>query len=183
LVLAGLGIAVFQTFSFLASGKLVTPNDVMFFMFCLLVGPAALFLFLLHCYELHSLTQLGEKSIPFTLDIMYFVYIPLAYSTMSGLNWYYQLHSISWQFLTIGWSLAVVLLLVGVFIALLIAKFVVTLFVAPILPHFFKQPEGQSTMHRLFEKHYVKPSAVYYFRKKPNGTIWEDQDCFVRYKS
>jgi hypothetical protein len=183
LVLAGLAIAVFQTFSFLATGILVTSNDVMFFMFCLLVGPAALFLFLLHCYELYSLTKHGEKSIPLTLDIMYFMYIPLAFATMSGLNWYYQRHSISWQFLTIGWSLAVVLLLVGVFIALLIAKFVVTLFVAPILPHFFKQPEGQSTMHRLFEKHYVKPSAVYYFRKKPNGTIWEDQDCFVRYKS
>ena len=183
LVLAGLAIAVFQTFSFLASGMLVTPNDVMFFMFCLLVGPAALFLFLLHCYELYSLTKHGEKSIPLTLDIMYFVYIPLAFATMKGLNWYYQRHSISWQFLTIGWGLAVALLLVGVFIALLIAKFVVTLFVAPWLPHFFKQPEGQSTMHRLFEKHSAKPSGVYYFRKRPNDSLWEDQDCFIRYKS
>jgi hypothetical protein len=183
LVLAGLAIAVFQTFSFLTFGTFVTPNDAMVFMFCLLVGPAALFLFLLHCYELYGLTIHGEKSIPLTLDIMYFVYIPLAFATMSGLNWYYQRHTISWQFLTAGWGLAVALLVAGVFVALLIAKFVVTLFVAPLLPHFFKQPEGQSTMHRLFEKHYVKPSGVYFFRKRPDNTLWENQDCFMRYKS
>jgi hypothetical protein len=176
LVLAGLAIVVFQTFSFLASGTLVTPNDIIVFMFCLLVGPAALFLFLLHCYELYSLTKHGEKSIPLTLDVMYFVYVPLAFATMSRLNWYYQRHNVSWQFLTAGWGLAVALLSVGVLVALLIAKFVVTLFVAPWLPHFFKQPEGQGTMHRLFEKRYAKPSGVYYFRKKQrNGLVYYEK--------
>jgi hypothetical protein len=183
LVLAGLAIVVFQTFSFLASKVPVTTNTVIFFMFSMLIGPAALFLFLLHCYELYSLTKHGEKSIPLTLDVMYFVYIPLAFATISGLSWYYLRHNIPWQILTPGWSLAVVLLLLGVFVALLIAKGVVTVLVAPLLPHFFKQHEHHATLHRLFEKHVAKPSGIYYFRKKANNTLWENQDCFVYYKS
>ncbi len=183
LVLTGLAIAVFQTFSFVMFSTITTQIDAVVFMFCLLVGPAALFLFLMHCYELYGLTVHSEKSIPLTLDIMYFVYIPLALTTMGGLTWYFQRHGITWQFLSAGWDLAVVLLLGGVVVALLLAKFIVTQFVAPLLPHFFTQQERHTTMHHLFERHSTRPSGVFYFRRKPNNILWENQDCFVRYKS
>jgi hypothetical protein len=182
LVLAGLAAVVLQAFSNLLYGSIVTQNDVVFFMFSLLVGPAALFLLFLHFYELYGITKHGEKSIPLTLDFMYFLYITLAFGTIIVLNSYYQHHNISWQFLTIGWGVAVALLLIGVLVALLLAKFVVTLFIAPWLPHFFEQHKDQHNLHRILEKKYAKPTGMYYFRKKPNFTVWKDQDCFIKYK-
>lgn len=182
LVLAGLAAVVLQTFSYLLYGSIVTQNGALFFMFSLLVGPAALFLLFLHGYELYGIIKNGEKSIPLTLDLMYFMYLAFAYMTMMMLNSYYQLHGISWQFLTPGWGLAVTLLSFGVLIALLLAKFIVTIFIAPWLPHLFVQPTEHHKVHRLHEKKYTKPKGLYYFRKKPDFSRWDGQDCFVKYK-
>ena len=180
LILAGLAAVVFQTFSFLILGRINGPNDVVLFMFSLLVGPAALFLFFLHCYELYGIAKHGEKSIPFTLDFMYFVYVALAFVTMIGLNKYYLQHDIAWQFLSAGWGLAVAVLVLEVVLALVAAKLLVTMLIAPLLPHFFAQSEHP--LHRLLQKQFVKPSGLYYFRKKPDVHRWENQDCFVKYK-
>jgi hypothetical protein len=180
LILAGLAAVMFQTFSFLIFGNIDGPSDVVLFMFSLLVGPAALFLFFLHCYELYGIAKKGEKSIPLTLDFMYFVYVAFAFVTMMSLNPFYQHHGISWQFLSAGWGLAVVVLSLEVVLSLLVAKFIVTLLVAPLLPHFFEQSE-EHPLHRIFEKQYAKPTGIYYFRKKPDIHRWEDQDCFVKY--
>lgn len=182
LILAGLVAVALQAFSYLLYGSIVTQLDMLLFMFSLLVGPAALFLLFLHVYELYGIVKHGEKSIPLTLDLMYFLYVIIAFAIMMELNMYYQNHNISWQFLTAGWGLAVVLLSLGVVIALLLAKFIVTLLIAPWLPHFFDQATEHHTIHHLHEKNHRKPVGMYYFRKKPDSSRWQDQDCFVKYK-
>jgi len=182
LILAGLMAVVVQAFSYLLYGTIVTQMDALLFMFSLLVGPAALFLVFLHFYELYGIVKQGEKAIPLTLDLMYFVYVAVAFVTMMGLNSYYQQHDISWQFLTAGWGLAVALLSIEVLIALLLAKFIVTMAIAPWLPHFFEHPTEQHKIHRIHEKKHVRPTGMYYFRKKPDISLWKNQDCFVKYK-
>jgi hypothetical protein len=181
LILAGLVAVVLQAFSYLLYGSVVTQLNVLLFMFSLLVGPAALFLLFLHVYELYGIVKNGEKSVPLTLDLTYFLYVAVAFATMMGLNTYYQNHNISWQFLTAGWSLAVALLSLGVLIALLLAKFMVTFFIAPWLPHFFGLVAEHHKIHQHYEKKHVRPTGMYFFRKKPDVSRWQDQDCFVKF--
>jgi hypothetical protein len=183
LILAGLVAVVFQTFSYLVYGTIVTELDKIVFMFSLLIGPSAFFLLLLHLYEIDGIIKRGEKSIPLTLDLMYFLYLLIAFATMVGLHSYYQRHSISWNILTTGWSLAVVVLSVEVLIALLIAKYIVTIFITPKLPHFFEHPpQKRKTRLRPLQQPVAKPTQLYYFRKKPDVSLWEGHPCFVRYK-
>lgn len=182
LILAGLIAIVVQAFSYLLYGTIATQMDALFFMFSLLVGPSALFLVFLHFYELYGIVKHGEKSIPLTLDLMYFLFVACAFVTMLGLNSFYQRHEISWQFLTAGWGLAVALLSVEVLIALLLAKFIVTMFIAPWLPHFFEDSPDQHKIHRVHIEKRTKPNRIYFFRQKPDGSLWKDQDCFVKYR-
>jgi hypothetical protein len=102
LILAGLFAIVIQTFSYLLYGAIRTDLDATLYMFCLLVGPSAFFLLLLHLYELYGIMKRGEKSIPLTLDLMYFLYLAFAFVTMIGLNFYYQQYNISQNILTPG---------------------------------------------------------------------------------
>ena len=78
LILAGLVAVVFQTFSYLIYGTILTDLDAILYMFSLLIGPSAFFLLLLHLYELYGVVKRGEKSIPLTLDLMYFIYLVIA---------------------------------------------------------------------------------------------------------
>ena len=125
----------------------------------------------------------GEKSIPLTLDLMYFIYLVIALTTMIGLNSYYQRHDISQKFLTSGWSLAVALLCIEVLIALLLAKYIVTVFITKKLPHFFEHPPKERRIKPLpVQRHMIKPKQIYYFREKPDATLWQNEESFVRYK-
>jgi hypothetical protein len=152
-------------------------------MFCLLVGPSAFFLLLLHLYELYGIMKRGEKSIPLTLDLMYFLYLAFAFVTMIGLNFYYQQHNISQKSLTPGWGVAVGLLCVEVLFVLLCAKYVVTLFFTKKLPHFFNLPQKVHRGRSLpLQQYVIKPKQIYYFRKKPDVSLWQNEDVFVRYK-
>jgi hypothetical protein len=183
--IAGFVAIVVQTFSYLFFSAPLTELGIMLYMFSLLIGPSALFLLLLHFYELYGMVRTGEKSIPLTLDLMYFLYIGLAFATMGGVQWYYLRHSISSAFLTTGWSLAVSVLILEVLIALLLAKFIITKKLSPRLPHLFKQPDSKQhkTLHlHSLHRSLTLPHQVYYFRKKPDVTRWEHDDCFVSLK-
>ena len=182
LFVAGLVAVVFQTFSYLFFGVPATDLGIMLYKFSLLIGPSACFLLLLHLYELYGMIRQGEKSIPLTLDLMYFLYIGIAFVTMVGAQWYYQRHLISSTFLTTGWYVVVTLLCLEVLVALLLAKYLITKGIAQRLPHFFEQPgsEHHNTTH--LHPHLTTPRQMYYFRKKPNMTLWEHDDCFVQLK-
>ena len=183
LILAGLVVIVFQTFSYSLYGTILTDLDAILYMFSLLIGPSAFFLLLLHLYELYGVVKRGEKSIPLTLDLMYFIYLIIALTTMIGLNSYYQRHDISQKFLTSGWSLAVALLCMEVLIALLLAKYIVTVFITKKLPHFFEHPPKERRTKPLpVQRHVIKPKQIYYFREKPDVTLWQNEESFVRYK-
>jgi hypothetical protein len=185
LVVAGLVAVVIQTFSYLFFSTPVTDLGIMLYRFSLLIGPSACFLLLLHLYELYGVIRQGEKSIPLTLDLMYFMYVGIAFITMVGVQWYYQRHSISSTFLSIGWFVVVTSLCLEVLIALLLAKYLITRSIAKHLPHFFEQhnSEKHKTIHLYpLHRNLVTPRQVYYFRKKPNVTLWEHDDCFVQLK-
>lgn len=183
LIFAGLTALIIGTFFTLAYGPLVTELDVLLYMFCLLVGPAALLLFWLHLYELYGIMKRGEKAIPLTLDFMYFLYCGLALSTMMWLYSYYESHGISFAFLSGGWATAIVVLTGELLVALLLAKLIVTRVFAPRLTHFFvERPERTSHQMLLWHRPFLKLKHVYYFRKKPDVSSWQDQDCFVRYR-
>jgi hypothetical protein len=183
LILSGLFAVVIQTFSYLITGTIQTNLEATLYMFSLLIGPAAFFLLLLHLYELYGIMKRGEKSIPLTLDLMYFLYLAFAFVTMITLNSYYQQHNISQNILTPGWGVAVGLLCVEVPIVLLCAKYVVTMFFIKRLPHFFDHPQPERRERPLaFQRHVFKPRQVYYFRKKPDVSLWQNEEFFVRYK-
>jgi hypothetical protein len=181
LILAGLVAVVFQTFSYVMYGTILSDLDAILYMFSLLVGPSALFLLLLHFYQIYGIVKRGEKSIPLTLDLMYFIYLAVAFATMIGLNTYYQRHDISTKFLTQGWSIAVLILCAEVLVALLLAKYVVTMLVSPHLPHFFDHQPRERKI-KVFVERSFKPQHVYYFWKKPDVSSWENEACFIRYK-
>jgi hypothetical protein len=183
LIFAGLFVVVIQTFSYLLCGTIQTDLDATLNMFSLLIGPSAFFLLLLHLYELYGIMKRGEKSIPLTLDLMYFLYLVFALVTMIGLNFYYQQHNISQNILTPGWGVAVGLLCVEVLFALLCAKYIVTMFFTRKLPHYFDRPQKGHRVRPLPLQRYVfKPKQVYYFRKKPDVSLWQNEEVFVRYK-
>jgi hypothetical protein len=185
LCVAGLVAIVIQTFSYVFFSAPITDQGITLYKFSLLIGPSAFFLLLMHLYELYGLVKQGEKSIPLTLDLMYFLYIGIAFTTMVGVQWYYQLHQISSTFLTTGFNLMVVLLCLEVFVALFLSKYLITHGIAQHLPHFFAKPD--SDQHQLFHPSLLqhrlpKPRQMYYFRKKPDMTLWEHDDCFVQLK-
>ncbi len=183
LILAGLVVVVFQTFSYLLYGTISTELDATLYMFSLLIGPSAFFLLLLHLYELYGFVKRGEKSIPLTLDLMYFIYLALAFTTMIGLHSYYQQHNISQKFLTPGWGVGVVLLCSEVLLALLCAKIIVTIFICQRLPHFFEHQSKEPHVQRLpLQRRTFKPKQIYYFRKKPDVTLWQNNEYFIKYK-
>jgi len=183
LILSGLFAVVIQTFSYLITRSIQTNLDATLYMFSLLIGPAAFFLLLLHLYELYGIMKRGKKSIPLTLDLMYFLYLAFAFVTMITLNSYYQQHNISQNILTPGWGVAVGLLCVEVPIVLLCAKYAVTMFFTKRLPHFFDHPQPERRERPFsFQRHVFKPKQVYYFRKKPDVTLWQNEEFFVRYK-
>jgi hypothetical protein len=182
LILASLVVIVFQTFSYLVYGMIRTDLDATLYMFSLLIGPAAFFLLLLHLYELYGFAKRGEKSLPLTLDLMYLLYITIACVTMVELHFYYLQHHISQNVLTIGWGVAVALLCAEVPLALFGAKFIVTMFVSRKLPHFFEhQRKSSQRLPRLIQQRHFKPKQVYYFRKKPDISLWQNEEFFIRY--
>jgi len=182
LIFAGLVAVVLLTFSFVTYGTVLSDLDAILYMFSLLVGPSALFLLFLHFYQIYGIVKRGEKSIPLTLDFMYFIYLAVAFITMIGLHMYYLRHNISVKFLTQGWSIAVALLCVEVLVALLLAKYIVTMVVSPYLPHFFDHQERERRFKVFIERSFT-PQRVYYFRKKPDVSVWENNPCFVHYKT
>ena len=183
LVLAGLVAVVLPTFTFMLTKTIFSDLDSILYKFCLLIGPSALFLLILHFYELYGIVKRGEKSVPLTLDLMYLLYVGGAFVTMIGLSSYYQRHGISQTFLTTGWSISVTILCAEVVIALVLAKYLVTMLISPRLPHFFDQHQKkeQPVKPLPLQQRVVRPRQVYYFRKKPDVGLWENQDCFVHY--
>ncbi len=185
--LAFLIIVVLQTFLYLLYGPILSDLDKTLYMFSLLISPSAFFLLLLHLYELYGLMKKGQKSIPLTLDLMYFIYVVVSFATMIGLSLYYQHHYISQRFLTTGWIVGGVLLCVYVLLALFSAKCLVRLFISKKLPHFFEP--SHKKLHRRPRtlaprkfKPVFKPKQNYYFREKPDVSPWQNEEFFVRYK-
>jgi hypothetical protein len=187
LLLASLTTVVFQTFSFLLFGPLLTEFDKTIYMFCLLIGPSALFLLILHGYDLYGFVKRGEKAVPLTLDFMYFFFLGFSFVTMIGLISYYQYHQIPQGFLSFGWTVGVVLLCSEVFVALLCAQYFVRVVFSRRLPHFFERHQ-KTRMNRSWyrEKNFAtlqsKPNHVYYFKKRPDVSVWQDTEFFIRYK-
>lgn len=187
LIFAGLVAVFLQTFSYLLYSPIQTDLQKTLYMFCLLIGPSAFFLFLLHLYDLYGFVKRNEKTIPLTLDLTYFLFIGFSFVTMIGLSSYYGQHQISQRFLTPGWMVGVALLCGEVLLALMSAQYLVSLFVRQKMPHFFeysqKTPRKKSrvTQHKIF-KPVFKPSQVYYFKKKPDVSLWENEEFFVKYK-
>jgi hypothetical protein len=187
LIFAGLVAVALQTCTYLLYGPILTDFDKALYMFSLLVGPSAFFLFLLHLYDLYGFLKKGEKSIPLTLDFTYFIYFSMSFVTMIGLHLYYQQHNISPGVLTPGWTIAVFLLFGQVLLALFCATYVVTIFISRKLPHFFEHPKNKRhkrplPLQRHFVKQLIKPKQMYYFRKKPDVSLWQNEEYFVRYK-
>jgi hypothetical protein len=183
-IVALLVAVVLQTMSYLLFGTIRTDFDKVLYMFSMLIGPSAFFLLLLHINELFGIMKRGEKSIPLTLDLMYFLYVSFAFVTMVGLQTYYQRHGIVATMFSQGWNLAVGLLCGEVLLALLFAKFLVTIFVAPRFPHFFIPASSKPVHHHhlLLPERLPHQRQVYYFKQKQDVTRWETQDCFVKYK-
>lgn len=187
LILAGLVAVFLLTFSYLLNGPIQTELQKTLYMYCLLIGPSAFFLFLLHLYELYGFVKRGEKSIPLTLDLTYFLFIGFSFVTLVGLRLYYDQHQISQKFLTPGWMIGVVLICGEVLLALLCAKYLVSLFISRKIPHFFEQqqktPRKKPHVHqRSVFKPVFRPNQVYYFKKKPDISLWENEEFFIKYK-
>jgi len=187
LILSGLVAVVLQTFSYLFSGPISTDFEKTLFMFSLLVGPSAFLLLLLHLYELYGFVKKSQRSIPLTLDVTYFIYVAISFVTMIGLALYYQQHHISQGILTIGWTIGVILLCSYVLLALLSAKYLVKMFFYKRLPQFFeashKEPRKRpQPVHPRMGTLIFKPKQIYYFRKKPDVSLWQNEEFFVRYK-
>lgn len=187
LILAGLVAVFLQTFTYLLHGPIQTELQKTLYMYCLLVGPSAFFLFLLHLYDLYVVVKRNEQSIPLSLDLTYFLFIGFSFVTMMGLSSYYDQHQISQKFLTPGWLIGVLFLCGEVLLALLCAKYLVSLFISQRMPHFFehhkKTPRKKPPVYqRTVFKPVFKPHQVYYFKKKPDFSLWENEEFFVKYK-
>lgn len=187
LILAGLVAVFLQTFTYLLHGPIQTELQKTLYMYCLLVGPSAFFLFLLHLYDLYGVVKRNEQSIPLSLDLTYFLFIGFSFVTMIGLSSYYDQHQISQKFLTPGWLIGVLFLCGEVLLALLCAKYLVSLFISQRMPHFFdhhkKTPRKKPHVYqRTVFKPVFKPRQVYYFKKKPDYSLWENEDFFIKYK-
>ncbi len=186
-IIAGLVTVVIQTFSYLLFGPIQSDLQKTLYMFCLLIGPSAFFLFLLHLYDLYGFVKKGEKSIPLSLDLTYFIFIEFAFVTMISLRFVYDQYHVSQKFLTPGWMVGVGLICGEVLFSLVCAKFLVSLFVSHKLPHYFEQKQNapqkkqRIPQHRVF-KPIFKPNQIYYFRKKPDVSLWENEEFFIKYK-
>jgi hypothetical protein len=147
------------------------------YIFGLLIGPAALFLLLLHLYEFKGLVRSGAHAIPLTVDLAYFSFVVVSATSFAIFFRAYQVSGVTAKAFSLNWF-AAVLLLVGELLGCLVAaRLVVRHWIAPRLPSFFTPAEAHHRFHRPKDR-----AQFILHRNIPNWSIWEQDDSFTRIK-
>jgi len=154
----------------------VTDWGKLVYVYGLLIGPAALFLLLLHLYEFRGLVRSGTHALPLTIDLTFFSFLVSSAVTF-GVFWrLFQVYEVSARAFTLTWWGFVALLAGELLGCMLAARIMVRRWVCPRLPSFF-----ESSDHHHFRRPRDRPRPFLH-RNIPNWTIWEQDDCFMRIK-
>jgi len=167
------------TFLYLIDAVVVTDMDLLYYMFSILICPSACFLLFLHAWALFRSITTGKETTPFILDSMYLIFVPLAFLLMYTLNYIYQIFDVKANFLTVGWVLAAILLFVEVGIAFFLSAHIISRKLSEIFPHIF--PKVKTKKKEEIKVKEEKPKKRISLRGKPDYSIWEDENFFVKY--
>ncbi len=154
---------------------LVSETGKVVYLFGMLIGPAAVFLLLLHLYEFRGLVRSGTHSVPLTLDFTYFGFLVASALTFVSLSRLILLYDMNARAFTLSWWGSVALLFGELLGCMLAARFIVRRWIATRLPSFFEASEQHHFRHPR-----DRPRSLH--RNIPNWTIWEQDDCFTRIK-
>ncbi len=167
------------TFLYLIDAVVVTDMDLLYYMFSMLICPSACFLLFLHAWALYRSITTGKESMPFILDSIYLIFVPLAFLLMYILNYVYQIFDIKASFLTTGWIVAAILLFAEVAIAFFLSAHIITRKLSEIFPHIF--PGDKTKKKEETKVKEEKPKKRISLRSKKDYSIWEDEKSFVKY--
>jgi len=168
-----------STFLYLIDAVVVTDMDRLYYMFSILICPSAFFLLFLHAWALYRSITTGKESMPFILDSIYLIFVPMAFLLMYILNYIYQVFDIKATFLTSGWIAAAVLLFVEVGIAFFLSAHIIERKLSEIFPHIFQEDKTKKKEEIKIKKE--KPKKQITLKKKPDYSIWENENFFVKY--
>ena len=183
-ILALLSVIVAITCWYLLTTPVVSHEEFLLFITTMLIFPSGVFLLFLHFYDLYAIFTKNKKLIPLVLDVFYLLCVPLMMVTVFSLDTFYTKYQLTSQFLSQGFFIAIGLLLMELGIMYLLARTFVNYLIAPRFSLLFPfRP-------RLFKRTIVVPTVyskaighIFYLRKKPDQTHWEQEDCFVKYRS
>jgi len=173
---------VASTFLYIINAEVITDMDLLYYMFSMLICPSAFLLLFLHVWAVYKTITTEKESVPFVLDFMYLIYVPLAFFAMFTLNYFYRGLEIPYNFLTPGWIAAAMLLLVEVVIAFFLSARIVAKKLSEIFPHLVPSEETTKTDEKQVKIKKQKLKKRIKIKKKQDLSIWETQDCFVKYK-
>lgn len=175
-LLTAIGIS---TFLYLIDANVVTTMDLLYYMFSMLVCPSAFFLLFLHAWALYRSITTGKESMPFILDSIYLIFVPLAFLLMYTLNYIYHIFDIKANFLTPGWVAAAILLFIEVGISFFLSARIIARKLSEIFPRIF--PGDKTKKKEETKVKEEKPKKRISLRSKPDYSIWEDEKFFVKY--
>jgi hypothetical protein len=155
----------------------VTDLGKLMYVFGLLIGPAALFLLLLHLYETRGLIRSGAHAVPLTVDFTYFFFVVVSAVSFALFFRAFQVYGVNAPVFSLNWFAGILLLAGEVLVCLLAARVVVRRWIAPRLPSFFKPVEAHRRFHQPRER-----ARFMLHRNIPNWSIWEQDDCYTRIK-
>jgi len=138
-LLTAIGIS---TFLYLIDANVVTDMDLLYYMFSMLICPSAFFLLFLHAWALYRSITTGKESMPFILDSVYLIFVPLSFLLMYALNYIYQSFGIRANFLAPGWVAAAILLFLEVVVSFFLSARIIARKLSEIFPRIF--PESKT---------------------------------------
>ena len=190
IVAALVAIAVAASF-FLFSNNLLrlsTEDQLIVYMFAMLVAPSSYFLLTLHMYSLIRELKNKKKPVLLPLDLFFLFYIPIAASTLYYLYYIYQKFAVSIDFLSFGWSAGALLLFVEVVLAYFISRWIIISTSPTVFPHLIPIPASEQPapkpkpykpkMHSIDYPPVKHPEV----QKKANHAVWQDHPSFVKYQ-
>ena len=186
-IIACLVAIIVSTTTYILTAPIQTDTDVLLYMISMLLAPSAYVLLLLHAFILYIIYRDERTSTSFTLDLTYFMYALIAGGTLYALWVLYATFSISTQLFTPGWNIAVLLLFIEVGLALSLATSATKKMLPKVFPHFVTEPKKKKKIKQILTKKRIKVRKKTLWahprilRYRPNISLWEDQECFVKY--
>jgi hypothetical protein len=175
-ILTAIGIS---TFLYLIDANVITDMDLLYYMFSMLTCPSAFFLLFLHAWALYRSITTGKETMPFVLDSIYLIFVPLSFLLMYTLNYIYQRFDIKANFLTPGWIAGVILLFIEVGIAFFLSAHIISRKLSEIFPHIFPEDKTKKKEEVKIKKEKTKRHIR--LRREPDYSVWENEKFFVKY--